>query len=548
MKRFIHGIEEYVDRIIVNIQESDNSNKEQLCCYFENIKKDSCHSFDEAIQRILFYNQLQWQFGHRLIGLGRLDLILDSYYVNDIKNNVLSKKQVKELLKEFCLLLNQDYIYKSSSLLGDTGQLIILGGLDINNDYFQNDLTSMFIDVISEIQKPDPKLLLRVSKNMDKKLLDKAIKCISTGVGSPLLSNDDQIIEKLIDFGYDKIDAYNYCASACWEPLIPGKSLDPNNLNRLNFLKPFNEIFDNKISNDMKYEDIEKVYFKNLKKYIDDVVENTNSISFDKSNILSLLIDDCLDKNIDISEGGAKYNNYGLTTVGLSNVVNSLLNLDKYVYQEKRFSLTEFNEMRLNNYDDSTISLLKNNEMKFGLDDDKVIELTNKIIKEAGRILSKKKNIFNGRYKFGLSSPAYISLSNETNASFDGRRSNEPYSVHISSMNNSFIELIQFASKLDYNDNRFNGNVIDFIVDPYFINKNFDKFSFFIYKSIENGFFQMQMNVVSSKMLIDAKNNPEKFPNLIVRVWGFSAYFNELPEEYKNLLIERALKSESHSY
>ena len=54
----------------------------------------------------------------------------------------------------------------------------------------------------------------------------------------------------------------------------------------------------------------------------------------------------------------------------------------------------------------------------------------------------------------------------------------------------------------------------------------------------------MQMNVVSSKTLLEAREHPEDFPNLIVRVWGFSAYFKDLPEDYKNVLIERALKSE----
>ena len=54
----------------------------------------------------------------------------------------------------------------------------------------------------------------------------------------------------------------------------------------------------------------------------------------------------------------------------------------------------------------------------------------------------------------------------------------------------------------------------------------------------------MQMNVVSSATLIAARENPEDFPNLIVRVWGFSAYFKDLPEEYKEVLIERALKNE----
>ena len=62
--------------------------------------------------------------------------------------------------------------------------------------------------------------------------------------------------------------------------------------------------------------------------------------------------------------------------------------------------------------------------------------------------------------------------------------------------------------------------------------------------SIKIGFFEMQMNVISSEKLLEARKNPEKFPNLIVRVWGFSAYFNDLPEEYKEYIIERALRSE----
>ena len=70
------------------------------------------------------------------------------------------------------------------------------------------------------------------------------------------------------------------------------------------------------------------------------------------------------------------------------------------------------------------------------------------------------------------------------------------------------------------------------------------KFVDFLMFSTESGYFETQMNVTSSKLLIEAKKNPKKFPNLIVRVWGFSAYFNDLPEEYKNVLIERALKSE----
>lgn len=545
IKELINDLNEYIDRIILKLKKSNNTNKEELIGYFENIKNKKCGCFNEALQRILFYNQLLWQFGHNLNGFGRLDKILEQYYTNDIDNKIITKEQAKEYLKEFCLLVNRDYIFKSLSLIGDTGQLIIIGGKEIDGSYFYNDLTEIFIEVIEEIQKPDPKLLLRVSKKIPMNLLEKAIKCISTGVGSPLLSNDEQVIDNLIKFGYDKEDAYNYSASACWEPLIAGKSLDPNNICSINFLKPFNDLFNNENIDNYKYNDIEKKYFIYLEKYLDNVVNQINEIKFEKSNLVSMLVDDCLKNNKDISEGGAKYNNYGFTSVGMSNVVNSLLNIKKFVYEDKIISLDELNKERLYNFQNETIlNTLKNNKLKYGKDEEEVIKLTNKITKKTSDILKTKKTRFNGQFKFGLSSPGYIALAFEANASFDGRKSYEPYSVHISAMDSSYIELIQFASKLDYSDNRFNGNVIDYFVAPSFIENNLEKFTKFIYKSIENGFFQMQMNIVSSDILIKAKENPKLYPNLIVRVWGFSAYFNELPEEYQDLLIERALKSE----
>ena len=174
-----------------------------------------------------------------------------------------------------------------------------------------------------------------------------------------------------------------------------------------------------------------------------------------------------------------------------------------------------------------------------------VVSLANKIICYTSKILENKRNSLNGKFKFGVSSPNYISDSKNFPASFDGRKIGEPFSVHISTdKSNGYTELVNFASRIDYNFNRFNGNVVDFFVTPNFIKDNFDKFIDFLIASIKVGFFEMQMNVVSSKKLIEARKNPDKFPNLVVRVWGFSAYFKDLPDEYKDYLIERALKNE----
>ena len=104
--------------------------------------------------------------------------------------------------------------------------------------------------------------------------------------------------------------------------------------------------------------------------------------------------------------------------------------------------------------------------------------------------------------------------------------------------------MVRFAARLDYTDQRFNGNVVDFFLAGDFLQNNMDKFVLFLQGAIREGFFQMQMNIMDSEVLIEAKAHPELYTGLIVRVWGFSAYFNDLPESYQNMLIERALAAE----
>ena len=522
----IQSIEKYIDRVIEKITDKNIVNN------LERIKNAKSESFYESLQRILFFNQLMWQ--------------------SEVEEQIINKEEAKELIREFLVKLHKDFYYKSNSLSGDTGQIIELGGTDIKGNYIYNELTYMFIDVVKELQLPDPKILLRVNNKTPRKLTEKSIECIATGIGCPLFANDDVIIEKLINFGYDEVDAYNYVTSACWEPFIAGEALDQNNEQSIVFEKPFEDMLEKeKLDNIKNINEVLDLYEIYLEEHIKEIVEFLNNKKYAKSPLLTLFTDECLSNCIDISKGGAKYNNIGLTSVGLSNLVNSILNIERLVFVEKKYTLYELNKAKQENFVNNSelINELKNSDKKFGMDDEKVIELTNKIIKMTSSILVKYKNHFNERYKFGLSAPSYIMASQDFPASLDGRKAKEPFAVHISSdSSNAYTELINFASKLDYNDDRFNGNVIDFFVTPNFIKDNFDKFVDFIMLSIKLGFFEMQMNVVSSKTLIEARKNPDKFPNLIVRVWGFSAYFVDLPDEYKDYLIERALKSESNSF
>jgi len=552
----LDGIELLIYRIIKKLRNSNHKDRAKFARYFENMIDKPAEHFEEALQRILFYNQLLWQTGHGLNGLGRLDKILEDYYFDDLNSGFISQEEAYDLIKSFLRTLHTYYWYKSAALMGDTGQVIILGGKyddEYGEYYFYNDLTYMFIRAIKDLQLPDPKVLLRVSSETPRDLIELSLETINTGIGSPLFSNDEVVIDKMVEFGYDKEDANNYVVSACWEPSAVGKGFEQNNINFISYLKPLNEFFDNEteqfLENVNSFGELFNSYKYYLKKDADELVAFLDNIEWNSDPLLSFFIDNCNEKNMDISQGGAKYNHYGITTVGLANTVNSLYAIKKLVFEDKKYSLNELNKMRKNNFKkdkyQDAYNELKSIKPRFGMDDEEILDISNDIIQFLEDCFKDYTNKFGGKIKFGLSAPSYISAGAEINASFDGRKAGEPLSTHISlDTNKDFTEVLRFAYKLDYGGAKFNGNVIDLMLSPDFIKNHSDKFTDFIYSSIKLGFFQMQMNVVDSKTLIEAKENPEAHPNLIVRVWGFSAYFNDLPEEYQDLLISRALKNE----
>ena len=535
----LKAFEILIDREIEELNLSEREDKFEYIDYLENIKFKKAESFKEALQRILFFNQMLWQTNHPLNGVGRLDLILNDLYEKDN----ISKNEAYEMIKDFIIKLHSYYYYKSNELAGDTGQIIVLGGLNEENDYFYNDLTYLFMKALKELNLPDPKIILRYSGKMPNDLMELAVETMATGIGSPLLSNDDLVIKNLMDFGYKKEDAYNYVVSACWEPAPLAKGLELNNVNYIIFLKPLNELLDNEnLTKYLNFNDFLNDYEIYLKNYVYEILNQINNYSWEMDPIVSLFIEN---NNEDVSKGSAIYNNYGLTSVSLSNTVNSLYNIKKLVFDEKKYSFEELNEARKTNFQNEVLLNDLKNQKKFGNDDSEIINLTNEVICFVDNIFESEKTRYGGKFKFGLSAPSYISGSLDIPASLDGRKDYEPFNVHISlDDNNDYTEIMHFASKLDYTNHKFNGNEVDFMVAPDFIEKNFNKFVDFLKMSLDMGVFQMQLNVISSKILMDAQKNPDRYPNLIVRVWGFSSYFKDLPIEYQNMLIKRALDNE----
>jgi len=540
----------YLDRCIRYVERSDFANKDQIVVWLSSLKTRGAESFEEALQRLLFVNQLFWQTPHNLIGLGRVDKLLDERYRADIESGALTREGAREAIGEFLRVLHRYYWYKSGALMGDTGQICIVGGKEPDGSYFSNDLTYLFIEVVKELQQPDPKVLLRVDDDVPADLVSLALDCIQTGIGCPLISNDEQVIPAMIAFGYAPEDSYDYVTSSCWEPLVAGIAHEQNNIADIHFLLPLFWLSQDGQMDEEKlpsFDALVEGYLQNLSRLCGYIGDDLDKLSWDDDPLYSAFTAPCRASLTDVARGGGAYANFGVLSLGMANLVNSLYNIKRYVYDAHRFTLAELDGYRKENFEghEAVLDLLANTPKSFGRDDPEVIALVRRIMDTVETSFSAYRNRFGGKVKCGLSAPGYIMGSLYTEASFDGRLYGTPYATHISCDDPlPYTELMSFASKLDYSGIRFNGNVVDFFCTPNLMKDNHDQFVSLIMTSFKMGVFQIQVNVVSAATLIDAKAHPENYPGLIVRVWGFSAYFIDLPENYQDDLIARALINE----
>jgi len=541
----------YLAGRVIDFLEKEYPRKKASAEFFKALIDKPAQGFEEAVQRMLFINQMFWQTDHRLTGLGAWDVILEPYYRADLEAGLIDREQALLILRDLFRVLHEHYEYKSNVLMGDTGQIFVIGKSDGEGNYIYNDLTFLFIEAMRLEHLSEPKCLLRVNRNTPKSLIEESLRSIVTGIGAPLLADDDVVIPCLTEFGIPIEDACDWTTSACWEPLIGGKSSSMNNMTVLNYLKALDNLFHReRLDSIGSFEELADKYLEYLKRNLKAVKRVIEPHRHQYDPLLSVFTDDCRKLKKDVSQGGARYHNVGITSVAMGNLVNSLLYIEEYVFEKKEYTLTDIKRMIINDFSENgeLAGVLKKKKSFYGTDDQRVIGLVNRITGCVSKEIGDWRSYLGGRMKVGLSGSAYLDAGKGFEASFDGRRAGEPFITHISNEDNiSYTEIINFAAHMDYGVGRFNGNVVDYMVSPEFINNNWDKYLDFLMACIQVGFFELQMNVVSSKTLIEARKSPGNFPNLIVRVWGFSAYFKDLPDEYKDVLIKRALRSEKQS-
>ncbi len=496
--------------------------------WLQRVPTKRAENLGEALQSILFINGLVWQQGTTLIGLGRVDKYL-SRFSDEIRSN---RDNAKALFHDFLLLLHKDYIRKSNVLLGDTGQVIVLGGQDLEGG---NVITEIILETLHELHTPDPKVVFRYSGMENPKIRELIFRCIEEGLGYPLLLNEEAIQQMLIQFGHETNDVQDFVVAACWEPILPRKGFEIVNVLDFNFMDILLDCL-NRETQRACFSDFLEDYIQSVKHQAltDSEKAKSRQIAFDPVLYSFFKIPFVTEK---AQSKETLLGSPGILSVGLVNAVDALFAIKHLVFDKKLFTLNDFRPDRIT---DGLMKIIANTPMFFGKDDPEVIFVIDRIIHEAASTFKQE------GVKLGLASPSDLRIGERTPRTPDGREAQKPLAHHLipNRGNFSLSETFSFLSKIPAYKKAFNGSTVEITLTKDMAT-NLDVQNI-ILEGIKSYVYSMQINVLDVEELEAALENPENYPNLIVRVWGFSAYFKDLPRDYQQLLVERARRNANH--
>lgn len=477
------------------------------------------------------------------VTLGRFDQYMYPFYLHDKKNGI-DDETIFEMIEEFFISLNFDADLYPGVQMGDNGQSMVLGGYDADGKSMYNELSKMCLDASLELSLIDPKINLRVNKNTPFELFESATYLTKKGLGFPQYCNDDIVVDGLVKLGYAKEDALDYVVAACWEFIIPGKGADVPNLNSFCFPAVINEVITKELDKCDTFEEL-------LERVRAAIATNCEAIRdchlgkpLPRHPFASVYFDGCIEKLQDVFCGGTKYNNYGCHGTGIANAADALAAVKKVIYDDKSMSkevLLNALKADFNGYAEER-NMLKACP-KMGNNDDYVDSLATYIMRAFSDNMNGKPNGIGGIWRAGTgSAQCYLRDTDCTTA--DGRKSGTPYSSSFSPSldvkTDGLLSVLQSFTKFDLTDIINGGPLTIEIHDTVLRNDvGIKKVAMLVQKYIELGGHQLQLNSVNRDRLIDAQRHPEKYPNLIVRVWGWSGYFNELDKSFQDHIIRR---------
>ena len=517
----------------------------ELAAALSSVPASGAKSYYEALVFLRFLNFMLWLNGNKHNTLGRFDVYMYPFYKKDIENGTLTREEALELTEEFFISLNADADLYPGIQQGDNGQSLMLGGVDKDGKEVFNDLSRLCLEASLELRLIDPKINLRVDSRTKDEIFCLGTRLTKQGLGFPQYSNDDVVIPALVEMGYDLEDARDYTVAACWEFIVPGKGMDIPNIDALNFPLLVNRALETADETAADFDSFWESVKGNIFSETERIAQSVKNIFILPSPFQSLLMDGCIESARDISEGG-KYNNYGIHGAGLSNAADALAAIKKNVFDEKTISLADLRKALKANfigYEAERNLLLA--APKAGNNDDFADNFVVGLLDSFSKAFAEQKNERGGTFRAGTGTAMYyVWCSQSLGATADGRKSGEPFSANYSPSlgvaTKGVLSVIQSFTKADLKKTCNGGPLTLEFHDTVFRNdEGLHKVAALVKTFILKKGHQLQLNSVNRDILLDAKIHPDAHKNLIVRVWGWSGYFNELDPEYQEHVIRR---------
>lgn len=536
-KRAIDNIIKLSDKYL---EEAKRIGRNDIAEVLTQVPRYPARNFREALQFFRILHFALWLEGNYHNTIGRFDKYMYPYLKEDIEKGIHTEETALCLLEDFFLSFNKDSDLYVGVQQGDNGQSMMLGGIDEEGNDTYNLLSSLCLKASYNNKMIDPKINLRVSKNTPAERYTEATKLTKAGLGFPQYSNDDVVIPALLKLGYDKKDAVNYTVAACWEFIIPFVGADIANIGALSFPKAVDKVLHEKLLKSKTYDEFFSYLNDEIFNESDRIHNSINNVWFVPSPFMNVLMD------CDFYKGG-KYNNFGIHGTGIATATDSLAVIKKYVFEEKTISKEELIKAVDENFENSPELLhkLRYEAVKLGNNDDFVDNIATKLLDVFADSFKGKTNCLGGIYRVGTGSAMYyLWHADEIGASPDGRLKNEPfganYAVSLFAKVKGPVSIIASMTKQHF-ENACNGGplTLEFHQSVFADDDGIEKVGRLVKNFIDRGGHQLQLNSVNSEKLRDAQLHPEKYRQLVVRIWGWSAYFVELDKEYQDHVIAR---------
>jgi formate C-acetyltransferase len=286
-------------------------------------------------------------------------------------------------------------------------------------------------------------------------------------------------------------------------------------------------------------------YFVNIKVTGNNIIERLYAELLPVP-FLSLFIDDCVAKGKDYNDGGARYNTNYVQGVGLGTMADSLAAVKHNVFDKKHVTMGQLLKALKTDFggDEPLRQRLVNRTPKYGNDDDYADDIMREVFEAYYCAIEGRPNTKGGCYRINLlPTTVHVYFGKLVGATPDGRKASEPLSEGVSPVQGADRKgptaVLNSAAKIDHV--RTGGTLLNQKFTPQLLadEEGLDKLASLIRTYFRLDGHHIQFNVVSSEMLRDAQQHPEKHRDLIVRVAGYSDYFVDLNVDLQNEIIKR---------